>query len=166
MSMTETHKGKLVKLELGGKTLDEFVKELTEDGEYIIDEDYSDIENIRMFPGDYKHAIINGEVYKLEDTAEYDTFDNLTHYSIDINGNIDYVCQFHNGGSCFGEELGEIIGKIEAEPKKEEMVSISKNDYDYLNSRSFKLECLESVGVRSWNGYFYAMEKFYKNDGK
>ena len=47
-----------------------------------------------------------------------------------------------------------------------DMVSIPKRDYDYLNSRSFKLECLESVGVNSWGGDYHAMEKFYKNDGK
>lgn len=163
MSMTETHKGKLVKLDLCSKTLDEFVKELTEDGKYIIDEDYSDIENIKMFPEEYKHAIINGEVYKLEDTAEHNTGDYLTHHSIDMNGNIDYVCQFHNGGTCFGKELGEIIEKIEAEPKREETVTISKKNYDYLCSKSFKLRCLESVGVDSWSGYYYAMEKFYRN---
>ena len=140
MSMVETHKGKLVKLKLG-----------------------NNVGVTTKFPGDFAHVIFGGEVYEVKDTVEYDIVGNIAHYSIDAEGNIDYVCQFNSGGSCLDEELGDIIKKIEAEPEKEETVTISKKDYDYLCSKSFKLRCLESVGVDSWSGYYYAMEKFYRN---
>lgn len=143
MSQTETHKGKLVKLKL----------------------DHTD-GVVTEFPKGFTYVIIDGEMYELKDTVEYDSEDSLAHCSVDVDGNIDYVCRFDNGATCFDKELGEMIEGIDPESNREEMVTISKKDYDYLNSKSFKLECLESVGVNSWGGYYHAMEKFYKNDGK
>ena len=40
----------------------------------------------------------------------------------------------------------------------EEMVTITKKEYDSLLEDSFFLECLRGAGVDNWSGYDYAIE--------
>ena len=40
----------------------------------------------------------------------------------------------------------------------EEMVTITKTEYERLRKRDNFLECLEVAGVDNWNGYDYAVE--------
>jgi hypothetical protein len=40
----------------------------------------------------------------------------------------------------------------------EEMITITKKEYDRLKKRSLKLQALDNAGVDNWDGYSYAME--------
>jgi hypothetical protein len=44
--------------------------------------------------------------------------------------------------------------------ENEEMVTISKKEYEDLLEESSKLSCLEAAGVDNWSGYDFAMEMF------
>jgi len=44
--------------------------------------------------------------------------------------------------------------------EKQEMVTITKKEYDSLREDAVKLACLESCGVDNWEGYDGAMENF------
>ncbi len=48
------------------------------------------------------------------------------------------------------------------EDKKEEMVSISKKEYETLKDNSLLLECLERGGVDNWEWYGEAMKEYAK----
>ena len=40
----------------------------------------------------------------------------------------------------------------------EEMITITKKEYNRFKQRSLKLQALEDAGVDNWDGYGYAME--------
>jgi len=46
----------------------------------------------------------------------------------------------------------------------EEMVTITKKEYDKLLDDSIWLNCLVNAGVDNWHGYPYAMEEYNNND--
>lgn len=43
----------------------------------------------------------------------------------------------------------------------EEMITITKKEYEELQKDSWKLCCLENYGVDNWCGYSDAMEEYY-----
>lgn len=45
----------------------------------------------------------------------------------------------------------------------QEMVTISKKEYESLLDDSFKLSCFEGAGVDNWCGYDYAMQEYRNN---
>lgn len=46
--------------------------------------------------------------------------------------------------------------------QKEEMITITKEEYDRLQDRDFKLSCLEGGGVDNWEWYDESLEDYYK----
>ena len=46
----------------------------------------------------------------------------------------------------------------------EEMVTITKKEYDELIQDSIFLQCLEGAGVDNWSGYSYAQEMMAEYD--
>ncbi len=46
----------------------------------------------------------------------------------------------------------------------EEMVTITKKEYDELIDRSTWLTCLENAGVDNWSGYSFARELYSEYD--
>jgi len=44
-------------------------------------------------------------------------------------------------------------------------ITILKTIYDQLVDRDFKLSCLESGGVDNWEGYDWAMENYWSQQG-
>jgi len=48
----------------------------------------------------------------------------------------------------------------------DEMVTISKAEYESLKDDSWKLQCLEGAGVDNWEGYDYAMVEYFSEGGE
>ena len=48
----------------------------------------------------------------------------------------------------------------------EEIVTISKKEYDQLKHDSLFLECLQEAGVDNWEGYYEARKELNKIEGK
>lgn len=48
---------------------------------------------------------------------------------------------------------------------EEEMVTITKKQYDRLLKRDFKLECLEAGGVDNWEWYSESLEDYIEKYG-
>jgi hypothetical protein len=44
----------------------------------------------------------------------------------------------------------------------QDMVTISREEFERLNDRDFKLSCLESGGVDNWQWYSEALEDYWK----
>ena len=59
-------------------------------------------------------------------------------------------CPQHSGGGLF------FLGGFMSD--KEQMVTITANEYEQLLIESTLLECLYAAGVDSWEGYDEAME--------
>jgi hypothetical protein len=49
-------------------------------------------------------------------------------------------------------------------PKEEEMVTISKAEYESLLDDRNKLECLDAMGVDNWQGYDDAMQMYREEE--
>jgi len=46
------------------------------------------------------------------------------------------------------------------------MIAITQDEYDELLRHSFKLSCLENGGVDNWDGYDWAMENYWAQQGE
>lgn len=46
----------------------------------------------------------------------------------------------------------------------EELITVSKREYDALVEDANTLSCLYAAGVNNWDGYDYAMEMIQDND--
>lgn len=156
MSCTELHIGKLIKFDIGEQTLEEFADKVIEEHKgWFEDSDASPLENIKNFPEEYGYAIIGDDVYRIHNNKEIDSCDGISHFTVSSNGDIDYVLQFHNGGTGFGEELAEICDKIASMPKdlEPEKVLVDKKEYERLIKSDKLVDALEVVGVNNWEGY-------------
>lgn len=105
MSYTELHVGKLQKIDLGLKFIDQYLEEqgieYDKDERHVVD----DKGNILYFIKDgilYKNVVV-----RAGESEEY-----LSHGTIDEDGNIDYVIQFYNGGTWEGEMLEDLVDEL------------------------------------------------------
>lgn len=48
----------------------------------------------------------------------------------------------------------------------EEMIAITKAEYDQLIEESIMLDCLKAAGVDNWDGYELAMEMFENSNNE
>jgi hypothetical protein len=52
----------------------------------------------------------------------------------------------------------------EKKTQTEELVTITRANYNQLVDDQYKLECLEAAGVDNWSGYDDAMEMYREED--
>lgn len=50
-------------------------------------------------------------------------------------------------------------------PKREEMITVTKDHYEFLRKQAAFLNCLEAAGVDNWGGYGEAWEMMHEEDG-
>jgi hypothetical protein len=112
MSHTETHFGKLRKVNLGEQTIEQWCEsKCRENGTNEI-ESYHD-NWVEQFRDDYykKYFIVKDEIWEAYDHIESDRED------VDVmipqpDGSIMFVMQFYNGGTCLSEMIEEGLERI------------------------------------------------------
>lgn len=107
MSEYETHRGKLIPVDLEGQSLEDYCKELLDDSGYVYDytkwkQDFHELM--------YEDYIIYGDaLYKIEDN-ERDDGDSFVEATKDKETSvINYDMRFYNGGTCLREMLVEVF---------------------------------------------------------
>lgn len=114
MSETETWKGKMIPLDLEGKTFDEWIQsqlgvaEIDTDMYNTWEEQYD--EELYMHPEKYKHVVYSRETNTLFEVAK----EKLDPYGFqngikNEDGSYDFFVSFYNGGTCLDEVLSEIV---------------------------------------------------------
>lgn len=103
MSNYETHKGKLIPVDLEGKSLEEYCKKLLDDSGYVYDytewkQDFDEL----MFDSYFIHE---DTLYKIEDVERDDVDEYLEATKDKDTGIIEYNMRFYNGGTCLSEML-------------------------------------------------------------
>jgi len=111
MSSTETHFGKLKKVETDSiegwckeKCFKKGVVELSSYNkdwqEQLLDEDYESV------------FIVNGEIWETIEHTEYSEDDDLCIFTKNEDGTVTFATQFYNGGTCLSEIIEEELTKI------------------------------------------------------
>jgi len=115
MSETETWTGKLIPIDLEGKTFDEWIKvqlgttELNDMyetwAEYYDEEQY-------MNPEKYKHVVYSRDLNQLFEVVKkkLDPY-GFSQGTRNDDGSYDFLTSFYNGGTYLNEVLQEIIAK-------------------------------------------------------
>lgn len=113
MSQKEMHKGKIRKVELHGKTVEEFCKEHLNKNGVLELSAYSETWIDEFREREYeKYFFINktGEVYELIEHEEIG--EDLDVFEREANGDISFVTSFYNGGTCLSERIDDSVSKM------------------------------------------------------
>lgn len=119
MSDYERHKGRLTRVNTELSKRD-FVNKLVDEGKMTIPS-YLDINKIDDFNEFCRDEIVEygfyfsgRNIYKI-DNREVDPNDDIFEYSKKADGTISYQFKFYNGGTCFSEQIDDLIEIIEDE---------------------------------------------------
>ena len=113
MSHTETHIGKLRKVDLQGKTRDEWCQEkcLELGKTEIASYNHSWEEQFRD-ESYQKYFFANGEIWEAFDHISKDDSDDIYEITPNSDGTVSFVMQFYNGGTCLTECIEEGLDKL------------------------------------------------------
>ena len=114
MSQDELHRGKLRKIDLKDKSIEDFFKEKCIENNILeLDKWTKDWYSM------YINNVNNSEyysnkksVYQLYDHKQFDDFD-IQEFLKLKNGDYEFITCFYNGGTYLGEVIGDLIDKLE-----------------------------------------------------
>ena len=110
MSQNEFHTGRLVPVDLEGKTIEEFAEKTCREAGILEISSYHDswLEELK-YEGDYeKYFIVEDVIYEMVDHAETDD-DYFVHMRRNEDGSISFSAQFYNGGTCLSEVIEDSV---------------------------------------------------------
>lgn len=111
MSCVELHTGTLTKINTKGLTVEEYCEYLCKKYGYEIAYE-GDTYAETLMDVDDTYKVLNGELYKCDDTQ----YPEDTSYLVDIRSNGDgtykYIVQFYNGGTWLNEVLEEGLNNL------------------------------------------------------
>ena len=113
MSSTETHFGKLRKVEVKNYTLEQWCEHKCKENGNIELKSYFDSWQEQMIDEYYeKYFIVNGEVWEAIEHIESEDGEFIDIMIPNEDGTITFVQQFYNGGTCLSECIEDGIKKI------------------------------------------------------
>lgn len=134
MSEVEVHTGKLKKLSIEGKTINEKIynllkkyncktsiniNDIDSSSNELSDKLMEDFYDSKLYDEDkFFISKYSKSIYELIDHFEYESGDDIFYHNKDENDNINFVLSFYNGGTCLGEMLDEIIKETENNKKE------------------------------------------------
>jgi hypothetical protein len=113
MSNTETHIGKLRRVDLSGQTLEQWaeteckklgVTKLSSYNKTWIEQFIDKSNNYE------KYFVVKKELWETFDHKEIE--DDIDEFTLQPDGTIHFVAQFYNGGTCLSEIVGEGIKRV------------------------------------------------------
>ena len=114
MSDVEIHIGKLRKVDLNNKSLEDWCKEqcslkgITEKDSY--NEDWVEQFKSELFSNE-KYFIVSNQVFEAFEHKEFE-YDDIYYLKDNKDGTFDFVMKFYNGGTCLSECIEEELEKI------------------------------------------------------
>jgi hypothetical protein len=115
MSQTETHFGKLRKVEIENQTLEQWCEIKCKEVGIEKIESYHDSWNEQMRDcREYynKYFFVDGEVWEAVEHIESEDGENIDVMIPNTDGTITFVQQFYNGGTCLSECIEDGINRI------------------------------------------------------
>ena len=115
MSYTETHVGKLRKVDLEGLTLEQWSeKKCREKGDIELSSYYDDWREQFIDTGNNyrKYFIVNDEIYEAFDHIEGNDGNDIDILIPNNDGTYNFVMQFYNGGTCLSEMIEDAIKRV------------------------------------------------------
>lgn len=108
MSEIELHVGKIKKVDLKGKTVEEYCKEKCDSLGYKLgkyDESYTKLLSSIEYK---KYCCVDNELFEVLSDKEFDE-PYINYLSENKDDTFDFVLSFYNGGTCFSEMLEDSI---------------------------------------------------------
>ena len=116
MSQTETHFGKLRKVEIENQTTEQWCENKCNEADII--ELYSYCNNWKeMFKGEFykKFFVVEDEIWEVIEHIESEDGEDIDVMIPNEDGTITFVQQFYNGGTCLSECIEDGIKRIKDE---------------------------------------------------
>lgn len=119
MSRTETHFGKLRKVDLQDKTIEQFFQEkCNENSITTIDKYYNTWKETFFDNVSYKKYFVVGEdVWEAFEHTELEDGDDVEIITSNEDGTLSFIMQFYNGGTCLSEMIEDGLKKYSNESK-------------------------------------------------
>ena len=110
MSQNEFHTGRLVPVDLEGKTVEEFAEEICRSSGISEISSYHDtwLEEFRYELAYEKYFIVDGEIYEMIEHSDSDE-EYFVHMRRNEDGSISFSAQFYNGGTCLSEVIEDSV---------------------------------------------------------
>ena len=105
MSYTELHTGKLIKVDLGDLTLEEYCEKQCKENDKPLssfNKDYTEQFRDSFYE---KFIILNDELYEFLEHEEHEDENYFMKLYPNQDGTISFIGQFYNGGTCLSEML-------------------------------------------------------------
>lgn len=107
MSDYETRKGKLIKIDTD-LSIKEFIKDKV--GE-VLPKYYNSFEEYFKYEFSEQYIIHNGNIYEIVD-ERLDDYEDIFHYEIKNENEIEYLFRYYNGGTCLREQIDIMLERI------------------------------------------------------
>ena len=113
MSEMEFHFGKLKKVDLNGKTIEEFCEEKCKKNNYTLSRWENNYTELLLSIEHGKYHLVDNELYEIiSDNYSDDPY--ISHLTKNADGTFDYIFSFYNGGTCFSEMVKDAITEFKA----------------------------------------------------
>ena len=114
MSYTETHIGKLRKVDLKGLTVEQWAEaKCREKGITELESYHDNWKEEFLDSGKYNTYFFNGDdVYETFDHVEIEEGNDIDILTPNNDGTYNFVMQFSNGGTCLSEMIEEALEKL------------------------------------------------------
>lgn len=121
MSQTESHIGKLRKVELNeGYSVEDWCREKCQDNGVpnMLPELYNSWKETLLYHLDFyeKYFFVNDEIWEAVEHKEFDD-DDMYEMESNSDGTVSFTMQFYNGGTCLSECIEEGLEKLKKEGK-------------------------------------------------
>ena len=113
MSCNEFHKGKLHKLTKGISETENKVIELAKQYDVPLNEDLNCMCWDIYQKSGVKYVIVNKDLYIVKDYFTASEDDGIYEYNKNVDGDIEFMVEFHNGGAAFEEIVENIVNSYE-----------------------------------------------------
>jgi hypothetical protein len=116
MSNTETHIGKLRKVDFQGKPREEWCQEKCQELEITEIASYNNSWEEQLRDDAYeKYFFVNDGIWEVFDHVSKDDYDDIYQITPNSDGTLSFVMQFYNGGTCLSECIEEELEKLNIE---------------------------------------------------
>lgn len=108
MSCTETHIGKVRKIDLQGKSIEDWAQNIAEELGYELGDFYDSYKELVFDELYFRYVFVGDEVYEIIEDKEISEED-IEILTPEGNNTYSFTMQFYNGGTCLNEMLENAI---------------------------------------------------------
>lgn len=108
MSYTESHVGKIKKVDLEGLSVEDWAKEVANSYGMELTKYYDSYTELVLDELHFRYILVEEEVYEIIEDREF-TEEDISELTPEGDGVFSFVMQFYNGGTCLTEMLTDAV---------------------------------------------------------